>query len=171
MYATSRTSTYRVQKQVYRGWMSKNIITDWTYDHLVKQYCDFLVVCLHSICYYRNLYDRTYFTLSRAYNCPVQKCKHPLLSDYINGVVASVAEELRRSSVARIAVVILSAQDVALERFTFDVSSLPIVAQEDLYIPYKAPSNIKSGGVDDLVGFVIRNIKLVNWMVNFVLQS
>lgn len=116
--------------------MSKNIVTDWTYDHLVKQYADFLVICLHTICYYRNLYDRAYFSLARVYNCPVQRCKHPLLTEYINSVVSAVAEELRKCRVERIAVVILSSQDVALERFVFDVSTLPKVAPEDLHTPY-----------------------------------
>lgn len=59
-----------------------------------------------------------------------------MLSAYINDVVASVAEELRKCVVERILVVILSAQEVALERFVFDVSLLPVVAQEDLHVPY-----------------------------------
>lgn len=115
--------------------MSKHVITDWTYDHLVKQYADFLVICLHAICYYRNLYDHAYFALARVYNCPVQRCKHPLLTDYINGVVSAIAEELRKCVVERVIVVILNSQDVALERFVFDVSTLPIVGSEDLHTP------------------------------------
>lgn len=116
--------------------MSKAVVTEWTYHHLVKQYADFLVVSLHTICYYRNLYDRAYFQRARVYGCPVQRCKHPVLSAYINDVVASVAEELRKCVVERILVVILSAQEVALERFVFDVSLLPVVAQEDIHVPY-----------------------------------
>ena len=115
--------------------MSRSSVTEWTYDHLVKQYTDFLVISIHTICYYRRLYDERYFSLARAYACPVQKCRHPLLRDYINSVVSAVAEEMRRSTVERIQVVILSLQDVPLERFVFDVSALPVVAAEDLHVP------------------------------------
>lgn len=115
--------------------MSKIAVTEWTYDHLVKQYSDFLVICIHTICYYRNLYDRAYFSLARVYNCPVQRCQHPVLVDYINTVVSSVAEELRQSTVEKIYIVILNSQAVAQERFVFDVSGLPVVPIEDIHVP------------------------------------
>lgn len=116
--------------------MSKPVITDWTYDHLVKQYADFLVICIHAICFYRRLYDRKFFTLTRAYNCPVQKCMHPMLADYINAVVSAIAEELRKGTVGRVYILILDSQEAVLERFVFDVHSLPVVAPEDLFLPY-----------------------------------
>lgn len=119
--------------------MSKPVITDWTYDHLVKQYADFLVICIHAICFYRRLYDRKFFTLTRAYNCPVQKCMHPMLADYINAVVSAVAEELRKGTVGRVYILILDSQEAVLERFVFDVHSLPVVAPEDLFLPYVPP--------------------------------
>jgi hypothetical protein len=103
---------------------------------LCKQYADFLVICLHTICYTRSLYDRRYFDKARVYSCAVPRCKHPVLVDYINDLVASIAEELRRCSLSRINVFILSSTEQVYERFVFDVSNLPIVAQEDLHVPF-----------------------------------
>ncbi|CCX35430.1 putative Mitotic spindle checkpoint protein [Taphrina deformans PYCC 5710] len=140
--------------------MSKQVITDWTYDHLVKQYSDFLVVCLHTICYYRNLYDRTYFSLARVYSCPVQRCKHPILVEYINSVVSSIAEELRKCLVERINVVIMSSQDVPLERFVFDVSMLPEVSPEDLFVPFR-DTEYQAGQLDAQFRAAIMKLALV----------
>lgn len=127
--------------------MSKVAITDWTFAHLVKQYSDFLLISLHCICYHRHLYDREYFTLARAYNCPVWKCKHPLLIDYLDSVVSAISEELRKCTVQRIAVVILSPQDVALERFVYDVSSLPVVPADEINLPFK-DTDYQAGQLD-----------------------
>ena len=41
-----------------------------------------------------------------------------------------------QSTVNRINVVILSTQDIALERFVFDVSSIPEISPENLHAPY-----------------------------------
>lgn len=85
------------------------------------------------------------------------------MAEYLGRVVAAVAEEVKRCTVSRITVVILSdtagarveegkadggrgthrvrgggvGDEVALERFVFDVSALPVVAPDDLRTPFK----------------------------------
>ncbi|ORY85715.1 DNA-binding protein [Protomyces lactucae-debilis] len=115
--------------------------TGMTMFNLCKQYADFLVIALHTICYTRSLYDKRYFDKARVYSCAVPRCKHPVLVDYINDLVASIAEELRRCTVSRINVVILSKTEQAYERFIFDVANLPIVAPEDLHVPFAGTSD------------------------------
>ena len=71
---------------------------EWTYDHLLRQLCDFLCVAIHSICYHRRIYPVDAFSQARIYRIASPRARHPSVGDYINDVVAAVADEMRKNT-------------------------------------------------------------------------
>ncbi|KAF5660935.1 mitotic spindle assembly checkpoint mad2 [Fusarium heterosporum] len=94
--------------------------------HLLTSFTTFLTLALHNLLYHRALYPPTTFLTARALNLPVHQSRHPGLCTWINDAVSSVAAQLRKGAVRRIAVVMHAAKTFdVLERWVFDVETFP----------------------------------------------
>ncbi|KAK9463486.1 DNA-binding protein [Lipomyces oligophaga] len=118
---------------------------------LVTSYTDFLIVCIHTILYSRNLYPRAAFITARKYNSPVHQCRHPAVCLWIRDAVSACSENFYSLAVSgseknlmqRIALVILGPDAITpLERVVFDISSFPAqnftVSRSDLEEQFRA---------------------------------
>ncbi|KAL4722554.1 hypothetical protein ACLX1H_010434 [Fusarium chlamydosporum] len=95
--------------------------------HLLSSFTTFLTLSLHTLLYHRGLYPPTTFLTARALNLPVHQSRHPGLCTWINDAVASVAAQLRKGTVRRIAIVMHAAKTFdVLERWVFDVETFPV---------------------------------------------
>jgi mitotic spindle assembly checkpoint protein MAD2B len=101
------------------------------YQSLITAFADFLVVAIHTILYERGLYPQETFLLTRAYNFPVRQNRHPLVCKWVLDAVAAIESQLLKGTVRRVAFVIYSQQQEVLERFMFDVSSFPVVPEQE----------------------------------------
>lgn len=146
------------------GGAGSGLVEEWTYDHLVRQLCDFLCVAIHSILSHRRIYPADQFEQARVYRIAAPRARHPLLAAYINDAVAAVADELRRNVCKAVQVLILpslhgagtehtgnggaggggetesgveAADGPVYERFVFDLSDLPHVEQGDWHTPLR----------------------------------
>ncbi|KAK4618174.1 DNA polymerase zeta processivity subunit [Fulvia fulva] len=106
-----------------------------TYRTFVTSFTDFLTVAVHTIIYERGIYPQTSFLSARKYNFAVRQSRHPKVCEWINDAVIAVENELLKSAVDRVAVVIYSKDNKPLERFMFDVSRFPIVPVAELDVP------------------------------------
>ncbi|KAF5713359.1 mitotic spindle assembly checkpoint MAD2 [Fusarium mundagurra] len=94
--------------------------------HLLSSFTTFLTLTLHTLLYHRALYPKTTFLTARALNLPVHQSRHPGLCTWINDAVASVAAQLRKGTVRRIAIAMHAAKTFdVLERWVFDVDLFP----------------------------------------------
>ncbi|KAJ4270149.1 hypothetical protein NW762_001822 [Fusarium torreyae] len=94
---------------------------------LLSSFTTFLTLTLHTLLYHRALYPQTTFLTARALNLPVHQSRHPGLCTWINDAVSSVAAQLRKGAVRRIAVGMHAAKSFdVLERWVFDVETFPI---------------------------------------------
>lgn len=103
------------------------------YIEVLTAFCDFLVVCIHTILYERHIYPKTSFVLTKVYNFPVRQNRHPDVCTWISDAVDAVKDELINGYVERIAVVLHSRSGQVLERFIFDTSAFPVVDKRELY--------------------------------------
>lgn len=93
----------------------------------------FLTVAIHQILYLRSIYPRRSFLSCRAYNFPARQNRHPAVCKWILDAVAAIHDQLSKSTVSTVSVVIFSlATNEPLERYTFDVSGLPIVPEREV---------------------------------------
>ena len=106
-----------------------------TFSTIVTAFTDFLTVAIHTILYERKIYPQSSFLTARKYNYSVRQNRHPKVCQWIQDAVTAVESELLRSSVDRIALVILSPLQMPLERFVFEVSRFPMVKMEETSIP------------------------------------
>ena len=128
---------------------------EWTYDHLLRQLCDFLCVAIHSICYHRHIYPVDAFSHARIYRIASPRARHPSVGDYINDVVAAVADEMRKNTSRRVQILILPVTDrgptaapavedeVVYERYIFDFGDFPTVEPTDWHVPIRGTSRDK----------------------------
>lgn len=112
---------------------------------LVQHFSDFLTVSIHTILYERHIYPKTSFLTTRAYNYPVRQNRHPAVCQWITDAVGAVRDQLLKCAVARVALVIFSPQDEAMERFLFDCSRFPVVPANEVDTPIsRMPSTTKA---------------------------
>ena len=104
-----------------------------TQAELAASFTKFLTVAIHQIIYLRSVYPRVTFLPVRAYDFPLRQSRHPKVCDYINDVAAAVEMEILKGTVAAAYVVITSvSSNRPMERFAFDLSEFPRVAEEDI---------------------------------------
>lgn len=107
---------------------------------LLSSFTSFLIVSIHTILYYRNIYPKETFLSAKAFNLPVHQSRHPKVCSWINDAVDAVMAQIARGRVERVAVVVHSPTDASLpkhsptqrlppgsvlERWMFDVSHFP----------------------------------------------
>ena len=102
-----------------------------TFNSLLTAFTDFLTVAIHTILYERAIYPQSSFLTARKYNFSVRQNRHPKVCQWIQDAITAIESELLRSSVDRIALVILSPLQLPLERFVFEVSRFPIIQAEE----------------------------------------
>ncbi|CEI68910.1 hypothetical protein FVEN_g11956 [Fusarium venenatum] len=120
--------------------------------HLLSSFTTFLTLTLHTLLYHRGLYPATTFLTARALNLPIHQSRHPGLCTWINDAVSSVAAQLRKGTVRRIAIVMHAAKTFdVLERWVFDVETFPIGwgdREERNYNPALVEGVDEEGGVN-----------------------
>ncbi|CZS83863.1 unnamed protein product [Fusarium graminearum] len=120
--------------------------------HLLSSFTTFLTLTLHTLLYHRGLYPATTFLTARALNLPVHQSRHPGLCTWINDAVSSVAAQLRKGTVRRIAIVMHAAKTFdVLERWVFDVETFPVGwgdREERNYNPVLVEGVDEEGGVN-----------------------
>jgi len=108
-----------------------------THRALLDTLISFLTVSTHHILYLRRLYPPVSFLSARAYNYPVRQNRHPAVCTWINDAAAAVRDQLEKNVVERVALCIYeSDSNRVLERWTFDLRSLPSVAKRDRDVPF-----------------------------------
>ncbi|SPQ25448.1 83b0174a-a88f-4346-b3a6-a05e0c190c65 [Thermothielavioides terrestris] len=111
---------------------------------LLTSFNSFLTVAIHNILYYRDIYPRSTFLSTKAYNLPVHQNRHPKVCAWIRDAVDAVAAQLSTGHVSRIAIVIHTPPDTHLpypkphksstpsqSPTPFSASSLPSRGEED----------------------------------------
>ncbi|EPS40210.1 hypothetical protein H072_5977 [Dactylellina haptotyla CBS 200.50] len=116
-----------------------------TYANLVASFADLLLVSIHTILYERGIYPASLFIAARKYNHPVRQARHPRVCQWIQDAVTACSEELLKCTVDLVSVNIISPTNKPLERFVFDVSRFPVVAQSDIHSPF-----VVAAAYDDL---------------------
>lgn len=116
-----------------------------TFRTLISAFGDFLTVAIHIILYERLIYPRTSFLQARKYNLPVWQNRHPKVCEWINDAVSHVEAQLLKSTVERVVVVIYETANRPLERYIFDTSRFPVMAEKDAGMPLqrKGPNGEK----------------------------
>ncbi|XP_064642286.1 mitotic spindle assembly checkpoint protein MAD2B-like [Lineus longissimus] len=96
---------------------------------------EFLEVAFHCILYAREIYPNSVFERCRKYNVPVQMCCHPEVKQYIVDVIQSLKPLMDKQQLDKLALLILSVDQLPVEKFVFDISpvSNPMLS-EDTYL-------------------------------------
>ena len=102
---------------------------------IIAAFTDFLTVAIHTILYERAIYPPASFLSARKYNFSVRQNRHPTVCEWINDAVSAVETELLKGTVARVAIVIYTKENMPAERFMLDVSRFPMVGLADLDTP------------------------------------
>ncbi|KAK3307296.1 DNA-binding protein [Chaetomium strumarium] len=106
---------------------------------LLTSFNSFLIVAIHNILYYRNIYPPATFLSTKAYNLPVHQNRHPKVCAWIRDAVDAVNVQLSAGHVSRIAIVIHSPLDQSFggtsrhhppssPRSSDDISSSPLAS-------------------------------------------
>lgn len=114
---------------------TSNLLT--TQRALVDTICSFLTVATHHVLYLRRLYPPVSFLATRAYNYPVRQNRHPEVCTWIQDALAAVRDQLEKNTVETVAICIFECDNHrVLERWTFDLRSLPVVTKKDRDVPF-----------------------------------
>lgn len=112
-----------------------NLLT--TQRALLDTFCSFLTVATHHLLFLRRIYPPVSFVSTRAYNFPVRQNRHPEVCTWINDAIAAIRDQLERNTVKNVAVCIFECDNnEVLERWTFDLHSLPTVEKRDRDVPF-----------------------------------
>lgn len=121
---------------------SSNLLTSQR--ALVDTICSFLTVATHHLLYLRRLYPPVSFLAARAYNYPVRQNRHPEVCTWINDAVAAVRDQLEKNTVETVAVCIFECDNnEVLERWSFDLRSLPVVTKKDRDVPFESIDDVE----------------------------
>eukprot|EP00884_Botryococcus_braunii_P004190 jgi/Botrbrau1/13772/Bobra.0056s0027.1 len=97
---------------------------------------EFLEGLVHEVLHLREVYARELFQRHRLYDVMVRKSRHPQLNEYIHAVVQSLKDPLIQGVVKQVAVLILNAHGLVIEKFIADLKMqaeiLPSVNAEDI---------------------------------------
>ena len=102
-----------------------------TFQTLVTAFTDFLTVAIHTILYERAIYPQSSFLTARKYNYPVRQNRHPRVCQWIQDAITAIEEELLKSTIDRIALIIISPSQIPLERYVFEVSRFAIIPPDE----------------------------------------
>lgn len=112
-----------------------NLLT--TQRALLDTLCSFLTVAVHHLLFLRRIYPPVSFLSARAYNHPIRQNRHPEVCTWINDAIAAVREQLERNAVEKVSLCIFECDNnEVLERWTFDLHSLPNVIRRDRDVPF-----------------------------------
>ena len=109
-----------------------------THRALLDTLTSFLTVTTHHILYLRRIYPPVSFLSTRAYNYPVRQNRHPTVCAWINDAVSAIRDQFEKNTVERVSLCIYECDsNRVLERWTFDLRSLPSVARRDRDVPFE----------------------------------
>ncbi|KAK2836871.1 hypothetical protein FQN49_006638 [Arthroderma sp. PD_2] len=110
-----------------------------TYAALASSLSSFLAVSIHQILYLRSIYPQPTFLSVRQFNHPVRQSRHPKVCSWVNDACAAVESQLLKSTVAAVAVIILSVStNRPMEKYTFDLTNMPQVSPGDIHTPFES---------------------------------
>ncbi|KIW99941.1 uncharacterized protein Z518_10869 [Rhinocladiella mackenziei CBS 650.93] len=115
---------------------ASNILS--THRALLDTLTSFLTVTTHHILYLRRLYPPISFLSVRAYNYPVRQNRHPAVCTWINDAITAIRDQLEKNTVEQVSLCIYECKrNRVLERWTFDLRSVPAVVKQDRDIPFE----------------------------------
>lgn len=116
-----------------------------TQSSLIQTLCSFLTVSIHQILYLRSLYPRTSFQSTRAYNFPAQQNRHPAVCGWINSAVDAIRDQLEKNTVKQVAICVFEVEkNAVLEKWTFDLSSFPVVEKGERDTPFQKTQQLEA---------------------------
>ncbi|KAI8047967.1 DNA-binding protein [Gilbertella persicaria] len=86
--------------------------------------CEFLETWFHQILYKRNIYPRAIFETQKKFQVPVKVATHPDVQEYIASFVQSCHPLLEKGLVKFISLTVLKDDNVAEEKFVFEINSI-----------------------------------------------
>ncbi|KAJ9616165.1 hypothetical protein H2204_014009 [Knufia peltigerae] len=108
-----------------------------THKGLVETISSFLTVATHHIIFLRRIYPPISFLSVRAYNYAVRQNRHPAVCAWINDAISAVRDQLEKNTVERVSLCIYECRGHrVLEKWTFDLHSIPSVAKIDRDTPF-----------------------------------
>ncbi|CAK4031416.1 related to MUS-26 MUS-26, involved in DNA repair [Lecanosticta acicola] len=119
-----------------------------TFRTFIAGFTDFLTVAIHTILYERGIYPETSFLSARKFNFAVRQNRHPKVCEWIDDAVTAVENELYKSTVEHVVVVIYDKHNKPRERFIFDVSRFPMVPLADMDVPLE---RVNADGLKDTI--------------------
>ncbi|KAK4940842.1 hypothetical protein LTR10_019114 [Elasticomyces elasticus] len=143
-----------------------------THRALIETITSFLTIATHHILYLRRLYPPVSFLAARAYNYPVRQNRHPQVCQWITDAIPAIRDQLEKNTVEKVSLCIYETTgNQVLERWTFDLRSLPAVAKKDRDIPFE---NSTSGQVpapaaasEDQEDLLTKKLNLADLEANF----
>lgn len=122
--------------------VTSNLLT--TQRALLDTVCSFLTVATHHVLFLRRLYPPISFLLSRAYNYPVRQNRHPDVCEWIKDAIAALRDQLERNTVETVVICIFECDNSqVLEKWTFDLHSLPVVIRQDRDVPFASLDDVE----------------------------
>ena len=116
---------------------------------LLDTLSSFLTVCTHHILYLRRIYPPVSFLSTRAYNYPVRQNRHPAVCHWINDAISAIRDQLAKNTVSFVSLCIHELEtNQVLERWTFDLHTLPSVAKRDRDVPFALADDQPQGHPD-----------------------
>lgn len=116
---------------------------------LLDTLTSFLTVATHHILFLRKLYPPVSFLSTRAYNYPVRQNRHPDVCTWINDAIAAIRDQLEKNTVENVTLCIFECNtNQVLERWTFDLHSLPVVTKRDRDVPFASSNTDSSDDID-----------------------
>ncbi|KIW13704.1 hypothetical protein PV08_08895 [Exophiala spinifera] len=110
-----------------------------THRGLIETIASFLTVATHHIIFLRRIYPPISFLSVRAYNYAVRQNRHPAVCAWINDAISAVQDQLERNTVEKVSLCIYECRsNRVLEKWTFDLHSLPSISRIDRDIPFDA---------------------------------
>lgn len=113
-----------------------------THRALISTLSSFLTITTHQILYLRRIYPPASFLTTRAYNYPVHQNRHPAVVTWINDAISSITNELSKNTISLLSLCIHELDtNAVLERWSFDLHTLPTIDKRDRDVPFASPTN------------------------------
>ena len=118
-----------------------------TQSALITTLASFLTVSIHHILFLRRIYPPVSFLCTRAYNYPVRQNRHPAVGEWVQSAIDAIRDQLEKGTVEKVAMCIFECDNNdVLERWTFDLRSLPAVAHKEIDTMFESTGAVEGVG-------------------------
>ena len=125
--------------------MTSNLLS--TQSALIATLTSFLTVSIHHLLFLRRIYPPVSFLSTRAYNYPVRQNRHPAVCEWVLSAIDAIRDQLEKGTVEKVAMCIFECDNnEVLERWTFDLRSLPAVDHKEMDTLFESRGGDNEGG-------------------------